>query len=80
MTQVLIAPVLMLMMWTRLYAGLRDAAGRSAGFMDTFISTTLVGLEAQAVSALYFPSSLPFSQVHPLKLQLSQFPPTAVNR
>ncbi|MYM29808.1 TetR family transcriptional regulator [Duganella sp. CY15W] len=49
MTQVLIAPVLMLMMWTHSYMPTCDMPPISPqAFMETFISTTLRGLKLDA--------------------------------
>jgi len=49
MTQVLIAPVLMLMMWTHSYMPTCDMPPISPqAFMETFISTTLRGLKVDA--------------------------------
>jgi AcrR family transcriptional regulator len=49
MTQVLIAPVLMLMMWTHSFMPTCDMPPIAPqAFMDTFIETTLRGLEAPA--------------------------------
>lgn len=50
MTQVLIAPVLMLMMWTHSYMPTCDMPPISPqAFMETFISTTLRGLKLDAL-------------------------------
>lgn len=49
MTQVLIAPVLMLMMWTHSYMPTCDMPPITPqAFMDTFIATTVAGLQAPA--------------------------------
>jgi AcrR family transcriptional regulator len=46
MTQVLIAPVMMLMMWTHSYMPTCDMTIAPDAFMETFITTTLRGLRA----------------------------------